>query len=92
MKTVESVLNVYELQRMKFMSASHPTQALKTKRQGDLTGSEVFTGMMREAQTIPGERVIDDLREIRFLIRKEFLTSGQLTNTDENELWMGELK
>jgi hypothetical protein len=91
-KTVESVLNVYELQRMKFMSASHPSQALKTKRQGDLTGSEVFTGMMREAQQIPGQNVIDELREIRFLIRKDFLT-GQMLKDErdaENELWMGE--
>ena len=89
MKTVESVLNMYELQRMKYMGSDPYASAKALKsRGGELTGSEVFTGMMREAASIPGAHVIEDLREVRYLIRKEFLTGGPIKG-EEGELWMG---
>ena len=53
LETVETVLTTYELQRMKFGSGpGGAAKALRT-REGDLTGSEVFTGMMRESQAMP---------------------------------------
>ena len=85
LKTVESVLGTYEMQRMKYnMSGAGPV--LRAKGTGELTGSEVFTGMMREASRLPGSDVIGDLREIRVLIKKEFLQ--EKTGEDLGDLWM----
>lgn len=97
LETVETVLTTYELQRMKFGSGAleEPARALRT-REGNLTGSEVFTGMMRESQAMPGRGgappaggatgVIEDLRRIRVLIKRDFMV-GQ-NPSDEGELWM----
>jgi len=74
LKTVDTVLSTYELQRMKYnLNPMAPAQALKT-REGELTGSEVFVGMQQEAQRLPGSNVIEDLREIKVMIMRDFMT------------------
>lgn len=93
LETVESVLGVYEMQRMKYMApmsggGGGPGRVLRTDRGGDLTGSQVFTGMMQEAATIPGANVIADLREIRVLIKREFIVGGEAKRGQEGDLWM----
>jgi len=82
-KVVNMVLEKYEMNRMRYLRSV--PGGIKT-RTGSVSGGEIFKGMMKEASMIPGPNVIDKLREVRYLIRKEFLgVAGE-----EGELWMHE--